>query len=179
MGWGNLVDSPLPTTFHLIFILITIMEKSILMSKSTLILVFLAVICVFVLGCSDGKLKTNLVSGIVKFNGEPVADATVTFVPVKVGEGDSAVGRTNEKGEYKLQTALGNADAGTTPGEYYVLIRKSEFYKTGKVSVDSSGRSSAEMLTREVLPDRYNGPNTPFKETVVKGKNVFNFNLED
>jgi len=131
-------------------------------------------------GCSDGKLKTYPVSGIVTLNGEPVPEATIVFAPVKEGVGDAATGRTNDKGEYKLQTANGRVDGGTTPGEYGVVIKKDVFVGTGKVTTDSSGLSSEEMRSVSQLPAKYGSYSSPmFKETVEAKKNVFNFNLED
>jgi len=143
-------------------------------------LLFLLTISVPMLGCSDGKLKTYPVSGIVTMNGAPVEGATVIFNPSKEGVGDAATGITDAKGEYKLQTAQGRVDAGTTPGEYVVMIKKTEFFETGQVTTDASGRTSATMDSREVLPARYGGfSSSPLKETVEAKKNVFNFNLED
>ena len=148
------------------------------MSKDTLILLFVLTVPALMPGCSDGKLKTYPVSGIVTMDGDPVADATVIFSPVKEGEGDAAVGKTDEKGEYKLQTSSGRADAGTTPGEYVVMIKKTVFSETGKVATDSSGRSTTEMSSESVLPPKYGAFSSPLKETVVKGNNTFNFDLE-
>jgi hypothetical protein len=150
------------------------------MSKNTLtLLLFPVAISLLTLGCDDGKLKTYPVSGIVTMNGEPVARATVIFSPVKEGEGDAATGITNAQGEYKLQTAQGKVDAGTTPGEYVVMIKKTEFFETGKVTTDSSGRTSAVMDSREALPARYKSFSSPLKETVEPKRNTFNFALED
>jgi len=132
-------------------------------------------------GCSDGKLKTYPVSGIVTLNGEPVPGATVVFAPTKEGVGNDATGITDEKGEYKLQTANGRVDGGTTPGEYSVIIKKESFVGTGKVTSDpSSGRTSEVMRQESLLPAKYGSYGSPqFKETVEAKKNVFNFNLED
>lgn len=134
---------------------------------------------VFAPGCNDGKLKTHPVSGVVTMNGEPVEGATVTFSPVKESEGDAAIGKTNEKGEYKLQTANGRADGGTTPGDYIVLIKKSEMVETGRITYDTSGNSSKETLPKSVLPAQYGSFSSPLKATVEKKKNTFDFKLEN
>ena len=149
------------------------------MNKSMLMLLFLLAFPVFVAGCNDGKLKTYPVSGIVTMNDEPVVGATVIFSPAKENEGDSAVGKTNEKGEYKLQTANGKVDGGTTPGDYIVLIKKSEGKATGRIIRDSSGNTSEEMLPISVLPAQYGAFSSPLKATVENKKNVFDFKLEN
>lgn len=144
-----------------------------------LISLLLLAFCILVSGCSDGKLKTYPVSGVVTMNGEPVDGATVTFSPVKENEGDAAIGKTNEKGEYNLQTANGRADGGTTPGNYIVMIKKSEAKATGRIIRDSSGNSSEEKLPISVLPAQYGSFSSPFKATVENKKNVFDFKLEN
>ena len=134
-----------------------------------------------VAGCSDGKLKTTPVTGTIKYKGEPVSGATVSFSPTKEGAGDGAVGRTDDKGVYKLQTAKGNVDAGTTPGEYIVMVTKSESVETGVTRTDSTGAVIPEMTSKRMLPAKYATPGTPLKATVTgkKKDNVFNFDLED
>ena len=148
------------------------------MNKSMAILLSLLAFSVFVPGCNDGKLKTYPVSGVVTMNGEPVDGATVTFSPVKESEGDAAIGKTNEKGEYNLQTANGRVDGGTTPGDYVVLIKKSEARATGKIIRDSSGNTSEEKVPQSVLPAQYGSFSSPLKATVEKKKNTFDFTLE-
>src|SRR5262249_15945648 len=49
------------------------------------------------------------VKGTATFEGQPLANATVEFVPVKKG-GQKATGTTNQKGEYQL-TTLGKKGA--------------------------------------------------------------------
>ncbi len=73
------------------------------------------------IGCGgSGFPKTFKVSGTVKLGGKPVDGALVTFQPS--GEGKSAVGSTNDKGEFKLST-FGPGD-GALPGSYKVTITK-------------------------------------------------------
>jgi len=142
----------------------------------------LVVLAVNLVGCSDGKLKTEPVRGIVTLDGVPLEDASVNFTPKNPGEGTASFGRTNAKGEYLLQTLLGNVDAGTLPGEYVVTVSKHIQVPTGRRIEDSnSGEMQDEMDSILIFPEmaKYaNTKTTPFSATVVKGKNQFDFDLK-
>jgi len=133
-------------------------------------------------GCGDGKLKTEPVRGIVTLDGEPLDDASVSFTPKNPGEGIASFGRTNAKGEYLLQTLAGRVDAGTLPGEYIVTISKHKSIPTGRMTQEAgSGNLVEEMESVLIFPGmaKYaNSHTTPFSATVVKGKNQFDFELQ-
>ena len=150
------------------------------------ILHFIAFMSVLALiaGCGGGGLATVNVTGTVTFNGEPVPGATVSFTPRVPGEGDPAFGTTNENGRYVLQTLMGRADAGTTPGVYDVSISAMERSIVAAVP-EGASPAGAGMATaaapRSLIPERYNNTGTSGLEaTVVAGRgarNVFDFNL--
>ena len=134
---------------------------------------------VTMIGCSDGRLKTEPVRGVVTLDGEPLAEATVSFHPKESGQGAAGFARTNEKGEYLLQTIQGNPDAGTLPGEYAVTIAKYIGVPTGRKLTNDYGEVSDELNNVLVFPERYVHPDkTPFSATVVKGKNQFDFDVQ-
>lgn len=127
---------------------------------------------VAMVGCDDGKMATESVVGKVTLDGEPVAEATVNFSPAVEGKGTPSYGRTDANGEYKLQTLLGRADAGTTPGEYVVTVSKTISVETGKTTVSSDGTKIAETKPKETLPAKYvDAKTTPLKATVKQGAN--------
>ena len=132
-------------------------------------------------GCSDGRLKTEPVSGVVTLDGEPLANASVNFRPKVSGQGAAGFARTNEKGEYRLQTMHGHPDAGTLPGEYSVTITKYKSIPTGRKITDSdTGKIVDEMTHVFIFPEMAiyaDAEKTPFTATVVKGKNRFNFDV--
>jgi len=150
-----------------------------------LVVLFLS-IAVNMSGCSDGRLKTEPVTGVITLDGEPLEGAAVNFSPKEPGQGAIGFARTNEKGEYRLQTMLGNPDAGTLPGEYAVTISKyilvptgakvrNQCPFTGEVSVDD------EMTSALLFPGMRtyaSAETTPFSATVVKGRNRFDFELK-
>jgi len=140
-------------------------------------ILFLVAFSVVILGCNDGKLRTYPVSGTITYKGEPLAGATIGFVPKTEGQGDTGFGRTDARGFYQLQTMRGNVNAGTTPGEYYVTVVKVESVGTGVFVVESGVRSEAEETVSRI-PERYSTTQSGLTATVVRGRNVFDFDLE-
>ena len=135
---------------------------------------------VTLMGCNN-KLATVNVSGTVTFEGEPLADATINFSPQVQGQGHPAYAITDANGHYKLQTALGKPDAGTTPGVYEISITKVKKPEKGQEYVPSTSSTASGPVTKpkSLIPERYGRTSTSgLKETVVKGNNVFNFDLK-
>ena len=140
-------------------------------------------------GCGDKRktLGTEYVEGTVTVDGKPVAEATVTFIPVKEGEGTAAVGLTDANGVYKLTaTVTGDTKAepgaGTTPGEYYVGVTKSTTAAPSaahgaEVKYESTAGKNAK-LTHEV-PEKYNlAQKSGLKVTVTEGENKIPLELK-
>jgi len=141
-------------------------------------LLLLLAFFVAVSGCSDGKLKTYSVTGMVTYKGEPLAGASLNFTPKVAGTGDGGYAQTDDKGFYQLQTSLGRVNAGTTPGEYYVTISKVSAKGTGVFKTDDVGFRSEVTVAVSAIPEKYGSTEGGLSATVVKGKNVFNFDLE-
>ncbi|HUY34565.1 MAG TPA: carboxypeptidase-like regulatory domain-containing protein [Pirellulales bacterium] len=76
------------------------------------------------LGCSPGpKIKTVPVSGTVKYKGQPVVGAIVTFLKTADG-GRNAGGLTDSEGKFTLETQIGGAKSqnGAVEGSYTVTV---------------------------------------------------------
>ncbi|MCG6155528.1 carboxypeptidase-like regulatory domain-containing protein [Rubinisphaera margarita] len=84
------------------------------------------VLCLFgVLGCGGGdnvEISLLPVTGTVLADGQPVANAAVTFAPYGAQVGRPAYGRTDESGKYEL--AFVDGRPGCPPGNYIVTISK-------------------------------------------------------
>jgi len=125
------------------------------------------------LGC-DGSV--SVVKGEVLLDGEPLAGATVNFVPD--GSGQPAIATTDEQGHFKLVT---QAKGGVAAGNYRVVLTK----VTGGTAMgrppwigrgaptqserDEWQRKLAEVKAqeREWVPERYRSTvSTPLKITV-------------
>jgi hypothetical protein len=77
------------------------------------------------IGCSGPTVVP--VTGKVTLKGQPLAKATVTFIPTGVEGGATsvAVSFTDAEGKFTLQTRLGSGDKmGTVPGTYRVAVSK-------------------------------------------------------
>ena len=147
----------------------------------------LAVCSAALLGCNgQPTLQTEYVEGLVTVDGEPVAEATVTFVPVTEGQGASATGMTNAQGIYKLTAAVTGdvaavAEAGTLPGEYHVGVMKNvvdtpmsqeEAEQQGIEYVPPPPGVLQEPKITFVVPQKYNNPRqSGIRVTVEPGRN--------
>jgi hypothetical protein len=146
----------------------------------------MAALCaIAVVGCPSGTaIDTDYVEGVVTLDGEPLAGATVTFVP-KGPEGMSATGLSDEQGKYTLNPVGGGqmaaeAGSGTLAGEYYVGVIKTqmdaplteeEAEEQGVEYVPPSGMESGTTVTH-IVPERYNNPReSGIEKTVKEGEN--------
>ncbi len=78
--------------------------------------------CLVAAGCggSSDRLKVVPVAGIVSLGGQPLAGATVSFVPETAGKGLlSAVGTSDDKGKFKLSAG---SYVGLPVGKYKVAV---------------------------------------------------------
>jgi hypothetical protein len=140
-------------------------------------------------GCGSGapRLATVPVSGSVKYKGQPVSGALVSFA--SVGAPRTATGLTNAQGEFKLTTV--NTDDGAVAGEHTITITKStavptdlpkspEEYAKAMQGTKAAKPPGADS-TSGALPSKYSDPGlSGLKRTVVAGEsNVFNIELTD
>jgi len=135
--------------------------------------------CAVVLGCGN---SSGLVpaTGKVTYRGQPLAGATVTFVPT---QGTPAIGVTDDNGEFSVNT---RELAGVAPGRYTVGITKiSSSGDTSNLKPEDMKNmmASGQMPTsKNECPAKYAAPQTSGLEAEVTGdksKNVFEFQLSD
>ncbi len=122
-------------------------------SRSTFWLVVLCTsTALAAMGCggSTGGPELHPVTGSVKMDGAPVADARVIFTPK--GGGVTAIGNTNSSGTYTLEYTGGAR--GAPAGEYGVSIST---FRAGEVT---DGDDSGGRPAKETIPDVYNQKTT-------------------
>jgi mannose-6-phosphate isomerase-like protein (cupin superfamily) len=113
--------------------------------------------------------KTVPIKGRVLFDGQPLAGASVTFMPEK---GRPATGVTNAKGEYEL-TTFAKGD-GAPPGVYKVSIKAQA---AGQAAPGATAKGPPTGA-RPAIPAGYSDPATsPLRADVRPGPNAFDFNL--
>ncbi len=116
----------------------------------------IAVGVVLAIGCPQqgaDRPATYAVSGQVTQGDEPVAGATVTFVPT--GSGKAATGITDESGNYTLTTF--KAGDGAVPGTYGVKIVKFEGSEPAEAAGGGGGGGAGGGDIGEQMPDDYGG----------------------
>jgi hypothetical protein len=122
-------------------------------------------------GCSSSD-SVLPVTGRVTFNGEPLAKASIRFMPMAPPDsieapGPGSTGLTDENGNYSL-SIVGTKNAGAIVGSHRVAIY---------TVFSSAGRGDAPGQ-KEIVPAKYNSA-TELRFTVkASGPNVANWELE-
>jgi hypothetical protein len=150
-------------------------------------LVILCVVFSFVTGCGSGVVTVYPVTGEVIYEGKPVKNAMISFVP-KSSDGRGASAQTTSDGTF-IAATQGATKNGAMTGEYVVLISK-------WVSVDSAGNElpppppkeynpqdeelpPPEPIRKNLLPSKYEQKESSDLNIVVeRKKNHFKFELK-
>ncbi|OYV82733.1 MAG: hypothetical protein B7Z73_16840 [Planctomycetia bacterium 21-64-5] len=122
-------------------------------------------------------------TGVVTYNGVPVAGAAVVFSPPSGGK--PASGITDEQGHYILST-FKDKD-GAVPGDYQVSVAKSQTdgptmtdEERYKYIEEHGGANPPEPESKNLLPEKYLSPATSdLKATVKPGNNDIPLTLAD
>jgi hypothetical protein len=134
-----------------------------------------ALTAIVAIGCSEKKFEIAPVSGTVMLNEEPLADATVTFVPTSEPGADTAeVGppssaQTDGEGHFVLKTRDGKN--GAVVGKHKVRIT---------TLVDEGATDNDQMdyrNMREQLPPKYNTKSELTFDVPSDGTEAANFDL--
>ncbi|MDX1948536.1 MAG: carboxypeptidase-like regulatory domain-containing protein [Pirellulaceae bacterium] len=131
----------------------------------------------FCCGCTgDGLPDRAPVSGIVTFNGRPLAEATVTFLPASGAQ--AATGRTNGEGRYVLGTF--STDDGAVLGPHRITVLAHGPDRPLRPGEMGSGIPGELTRGDPLIPTRYFAPETSgLAREVVAGKNEFDLELKD
>lgn len=124
-------------------------------------LIVLSAMVLFILGCQKGP-TLGQISGVVRYEGKPLPQATVTFTPV---DGRASFARTDIDGAYELKFPDGRM--GAMLGENVISIG------TYRVATDEQG---GVVEFKETLPAKYNAE-SELTRVVEPGENVFDFEL--
>jgi hypothetical protein len=124
------------------------------------------------LGCGDDSGLAQ-VSGIVRHNGQPLANAYVGFWPEEVGV-RAASGSTDANGHYRLTTF--RANDGAMVGKYKIMVRAEEIPEGPPKSADDMTLKRGKLLT----PPHYSNAETSgLTADVAKGNNVIDLELHN
>jgi hypothetical protein len=132
---------------------------------------FLGTLLVSVIGCSGQPAAR--VSGRVTLDGEPLAGATVTFVPKasagNVARGPTASGVTDADGRFTLN--FGPKSRGAIVGPNRVVISTLTFE-------DDADERDVHVKTPERVPARYNSKTELDFDVPAGGTKAANFDLK-
>lgn len=123
----------------------------------------------FTCGCGSDR-PTAPVSGSVKMNGKPLANASLTFQPI--GGGMASTGLTDANGRYAL-TFLYSEDEGAMVATHHVIIRTSK-----KSNTEDTSNDRADPSARDPIPRRYNDATELTMEVPADGTDSANFELK-
>ncbi len=143
--------------------------------------IVLSLVCICCVGCGgggDGDRPSRVpVSGVITISGQPLAGATVVFIPVAHNYGATAM--TDSDGAYELQTF--DPKDGAVPGRYQVTVRKVESPVGVPATEEPPDDDDAGPLfvEKSLIPAKYGQPNTSGLEAQVaeSGENKLSFDL--
>jgi uncharacterized protein (DUF2141 family) len=125
----------------------------------------LAAVTLLAAGCGGGA---STASGTVTFDGTPIDNGAITFVPETPAKDQPKVSEKIYDGKYTI-----DATRGLLPGKYKVEINWNK--KTGrKMSTGSDGLADE---TKEGLPAKYYGATTSLTAEIKGGSNTVDFKL--
>jgi len=127
-------------------------------------------------GCSETAkpYKTAPVSGVITLDGQPLAAAHVTFMPVHEAQGGTqsgpeALGDTDASGRYSLKTVFG--DHGASVGKNRVMIT------TRKTELDPNNPDRSKEIAKERVPGKYSDSVPLFVDVPAGGLKGADFHL--
>jgi hypothetical protein len=151
-------------------------------SINLIVLIFLG----FLAGCSPAGVPVFSVSGIVTYQGNPVENALVSFIP-ESPEARGASAMTESNGQFVVVTQ-GAKENGAMTGKYKITITK-------LIEIDNSGNEvirkpveynpnnqqvEIQYKQKNLLPEKYaKRETTDLTVTVEKKKNYFKLVLAD
>lgn len=132
--------------------------------------VFLALFCLLVAGCGGGADGRLQISGKVTFEGDPVDDGKIVFMPSLDGLPMATTAIVN--GEYEIP-----ASHGPRAGEYLVKIEAYKMVKDPSIPphpyLDDPNQG---MVPKQYLPKKFNQAST-LKAAIDPSKSNYDFDL--
>lgn len=128
--------------------------------------VLIGLSCLLLSGCQGGQTANPVpASGVVMYNGEPLAGAYVVFVPE---EGPKATATTDADGSFELMTV--KEKDGVVPGPCRIAVEK-------RAPLDPK---DPYVAPKSLIPERYSSiKDSGLSETVnADGENFFTIDLK-
>jgi hypothetical protein len=112
-----------------------------------------------IVGCGDSGPHTIKIRGLVHYNGQPLQDGLVVYVPKRLDDARQATGRIQRDGTFTL-TTFKKGD-GVVPGEYTIVLQ--EAYAPGGEQAMSraeheAAARSGRLKAATTIPEKYLDP---------------------
>jgi len=133
------------------------------------LILLLVCVVLFSSGCGS-EYQTAPVSGTVKMNGKPLANASLTYQPM--GGGMASTGITDANGRYTL-TFLYSEDEGAIVTTHRVIIRTAR-----KTNTEDTSNDRADPSARDPIPRRYNDATELTMDVPADGTDSADFELK-
>jgi hypothetical protein len=142
-------------------------------------IVFSCVLSVVLSGCGE-SINVLPATGTVTYQGKPVANASVTYMPDGTPGAAMGIGTTDAAGKYEIRT---KGKPGATPGKNLVSISKQGATGMPANPTPEDMQKMAQKGRPEVkseIPMKYGNPTqSGLTADVQSGKSVFDFELKD
>lgn len=127
-------------------------------SNSFLGAVALVLALLVLAGCGDGQPEMIPIQGEVTYNGKPLTEGTVHYMPRQRGEGQQASGGIGPDGEFQMTTR--QRGDGVKPGEYLLSV-----YAMAPHPGEPTSREEIEAMGGKIergflIPEKYTDPQT-------------------
>ncbi|MEQ1825896.1 MAG: carboxypeptidase-like regulatory domain-containing protein [Pirellula sp.] len=114
---------------------------------------------VMLLGCGDG-LSRVVISGTLKSQSGPVANAIVQFYPRPGTPGEGAIGMCDERGNFTVISSR-KANEGLPPGKY--TVRATRMISKDGIVLPATATQAEHPDARESVPAPYSTPASPIE----------------
>ena len=121
-------------------------------------------------GCGDSPFETAPVSGKVTLNGQPLADARITFQPIgsEKEQGPGSATTTDAEGKFTLTTAEGRRGATVGKHQVHQHVENERGQAHGRCQLPARASNPANVQVPEKVPLKY-GREAPLTFDVPKG----------
>jgi hypothetical protein len=127
-------------------------------------------------GSSDEGPELVPVSGVVKFDGQPLANADINFIPTEKTAGLGGFARTDNNGKFELTYV--RSGSGAPAGQYKVTVSR-RLLPDGNPIPEGDETPPIESPARETLPAVYSdSERSELTAVVEKGGKPIEINLD-
>jgi hypothetical protein len=126
-------------------------------------------------GCGGDGLRRVSIEGRLTAKGDPVGNATVSFVPMGETKGEGGIGTTDADGNFIL-TGSRRGDSGVVPGKYRVVV--SRFMDRDGTVIPAAEFKEADFPHAvDSVPAPYSSIDSPLMVTVPEDGGAINVEI--